>query len=67
MLGPELQITAVRKAYKPMLSQLERKAYHAAYRLLTEPSDPTTLATPGGRRSRQLDRMAKIIVEEIER
>ena len=67
---PELKPVAVpsRKPYIAVLSPLERRAYHAAYRILTEEDngmDSVTHGAAGGRRSARLDAIAKTIVEEI--
>lgn len=52
--------------YKPLLSTRERKAYQAAHRILalTEYGE-RALACPGARRSRQVDRIAQIILEGV--
>jgi hypothetical protein len=52
--------------YKPVLCARERNAYHAAHRIfaLTEHGEPN-LACDGGRRSRQIDRIAQIILDAL--
>jgi hypothetical protein len=59
-----LLIAKPRKPYVPILSAVERRAYHAAHRILTEPY-VGILACPGGRRSAAADHMAQIIIEEF--
>lgn len=56
-------IVDARDRYKPVLSERERIAYAAAHRIMTEQAPCAHLATPGGRRSAQLDHIAKIIME----
>ena len=53
------------KAYQPILSAIERKAYRAAYRIMTEQTADVELVCPGARRSAQLDALARIIKEEL--
>ena len=54
-----------RAPYKPILSERERRAYQTAHRLMTETTDSPELATPGARRSAQMDRIAGIILETM--
>ncbi len=60
-----LLLAKPRKAYVPILSAVERRAYHAAHRILTERPYTDILATPGGRRSASADHIARIIIEEF--
>jgi len=53
------------RAYQPLLSAVERRAYQAAHRILTE-AWRSELPSPGGRRSAELDGIAKIIQECFE-
>ncbi len=54
-----------KREYVPILTEQERAAYHAAHRVLTEQSHDPELACPGARRSRQLDEIARIIMESM--
>ena len=67
---PELKPVAVpsRKPYIAVLSPLERRAYHAAHRILTEQYsavDSMEKACPGGRRSARVDAIAQTIIDEL--
>ena len=57
-------LTKPRKPYLPILSAVERRAYHAAHRILTEGMRDER-ACPGGRRSAVVDHIARIILEEF--
>ena len=63
IVGAALELVE-REPYKPVLTARERRAYQAAYAImqLTEHGEHE-LVCPGGRRSRQLDRIAAIILE----
>ena len=64
MLRSELGPVAVkRREYVPVLSELERRAYQCAHRLLTVDTENCRLLCPGARRSAKVDEMAKIIME----
>lgn len=63
--APKLLKRAREKAYKPILSRLERRAYAAAHRIMTADLMSHGLAAPGGIRSRTVDRIAQIIKESI--
>lgn len=52
-----------RAPYVPILSDLERRAYHAAHRILTERPYISRLAAPGGQRSAAVDGLAEIIMQ----
>jgi hypothetical protein len=52
-----------RREYKPILSDIERRAYAAAHRLCTENLDNNELVCPGGRRTARLDAIARVIME----
>ena len=49
--------------YKPTLSSKERRAYHAAHRIMTEELNSPDLISPGARRSYYIDNLARIILE----
>lgn len=52
--------------YQPILPAAERKAYAAAHRIMSLVEDgEIQLACRGGRRTRWVDRIAKIIAEEF--
>lgn len=53
----------------PMLSDTERRAYQAAWRIDREPVPETlnSLACPASRHARYIDHMARIIAEEMGR
>ncbi len=51
--------------YVAVLSELERRAYHVAHRIMTERAYTDRLATPGGRRTATVDAIAQIIMEEF--
>jgi hypothetical protein len=61
---PLRQPVAMRKR-TPLLSHLERSAYHAAHRLLTERTGNPALAGQGAYRSSEMDDIARIIMEEL--
>jgi hypothetical protein len=74
---PILQSIA-RKRYTPILSALERRAYRCAYRLLHEyhlrpisrgdvadGRDGKALAMPGAVRSRLVDAVARMLMQEM--
>jgi hypothetical protein len=46
--------------------QVERAAYLAAHRIITEDLGAPELACPGARRTYRVDRMAEIIVKTME-
>jgi hypothetical protein len=54
-----------KRVYVPILSPLERRAYHIAHRIMTERPYVDRLATPGGQRSATIDGIARIIIEEL--
>lgn len=62
MNGAALSIEK-KKKYTPVLSDLERRAYHAAHRILSERAYSARMATPGGQRTAIVDGLAKIIME----
>jgi hypothetical protein len=57
-------LTKPRKPYVPILSAVERRAYHAAHRILTH-GMRAEQAMPGGYRSAVVDHIAQIIIEEF--
>jgi hypothetical protein len=61
-----LSVLVEKRPYRPILSDVERRAYVAAHRLMTESTVSETLACPGGRRSAQVDAIAQIIRECFE-
>lgn len=61
---PALKVIT-RTGYVPALSDLERRAYLAAHRIVTTDFSTRELACPGGRRSRQVDRIAEILMESF--
>ena len=61
----KLKVIAAPAQYRPILSERERRAYAAAYRIMTEQAPCAHLGTPGAKRSGQLDHIAKIIVEAM--
>jgi hypothetical protein len=54
-----------RPHYKPILSRLERAAYAAAHKILSVETHHPELACAGERRSRQVDDIARIIMEAM--
>lgn len=66
--GPTLLPTPIRPPYVPILSRTERKAYQIAHRLMM--GDVWRVGndkgTPGGRRTAEVDAIAKLILEELE-
>ena len=63
-MAPKL-LPVSKRQYVPVLSAVERAAYMAAHRILSERTHEPELACDGCRRSRQIDRVAAIIVEAI--
>jgi len=61
-----LKVIRKPNAYRPILSERERSAYHAAHRIMTEGPPGAELACPGARRSAMLEHIAKIILEATE-
>lgn len=57
-----------RKPIIPLLSPLERAAYQAAHEILQTITDygERDLVAPGGIRSRRIDRIAKVIMKNME-
>lgn len=53
------------KTYRFVLSAQEQAAYRAAHRILTEDLGAADLVCPGAQRSRRLDRMVEIMMEEM--
>lgn len=53
------------KKYIPRLTETERQAYAAAHQILTRGEPIWGLGTPGGRHSREIDRVAKIIMRHF--
>lgn len=51
--------------YEPVLSLVERCAYSAAHRIMTEPINNNELVLDGARRTFTVDAIARIIVEEM--
>lgn len=62
----KLEIAPEAKRYVPCTSARERQAYQAAHAILalTEYGE-TNLACPGARRTRQVDRIAQVILEVL--
>ncbi len=65
-MTPAPRLRSVKRAeYKPVLSDVERRAYAAAHRIMCEQTIDVTLACAGSRRSRQADAIASIIIESL--
>ncbi|MDP9112430.1 MAG: hypothetical protein M3O20_01975 [Acidobacteriota bacterium] len=64
----ENEIAQEREPYIPVLSPEERRAYAAAHRIVAmTDSGEWELCCPGGIRSRRIDRVAAMIMEEFSR
>lgn len=73
---PEPKLAAVPKPrfrYEPMLSEVEHRAYAAAYRIIDAPARPShfsrkgeddTPACPSAQRRWRVDQLARIIAQE---
>jgi hypothetical protein len=61
--GADLPPTA--PPYQPALTEAERRAYQAAHRIVAADLRFDRLASPGARRSRAVDAVAKMIVEAM--
>lgn len=59
-------VRSKREPYAPVLSAVERAAYAAAHRIMTQQTVAAELACAGSRRSAQVDAIAAIIVREME-
>lgn len=63
--GKPLLVEKPRRSYVPILSEVERRAYCAAHRILTE-GIRDEHPCPGGHRSAVVDHIARIIIKEFE-
>ena len=60
---PNIQEVDRKDYYRPASSPIELKAYQAAHKILSADFEVTHLATPGARRSKTIDEIARIIME----
>jgi len=51
--------------YQPVLSDVERRAYQAAHRLLSENTNAPEKACPGARRTHAIDTIARVIINSF--
>lgn len=63
---PNIQEVDRADFWDPAGSSLERRAYQAAHEIFMADFEVTHLATPGARRTKVIDEMARIIMEACE-
>ena len=70
MNEPKLKIVATPATARPrlpLLSLVERRDYQAAWRIAQMQANEIDYACPSTLRSRRIDRMAEMIIEEMKR
>lgn len=67
MPQPKLEVVTTGRFYRPVLSELERRAYQAAHLIASADFQAQLLACPGGQRTRKIDTIARLIIQTFDK